>query len=190
MNLRDMRKPKLCHAEIGGLVQLLDDNFNPLPDMYLVCSCNGAVVHKKFEMYGLYSQKEPLFLVNIRTGEAQKMPHLSSRVVILSDAELHLVDKPKKTTMSADQFFQPFAKFLQPIVRAEEPVKVFSGLTPHEPPPSVKFIIGQRVLLDDVIVTIVRVSSDGRKLTIRQPDHNHDNEVMAYRVKTLPNNQL
>lgn len=181
MNMKDMRKPKLCHAEIGGLVQLLDDNFNPLPDMYLVCSCNGAVVHKKFEMYGLYSQKEPLFLVNIRTGEAQKMPHLSSRVVILNDAELHLVDKPK-TAMSVDQFFNR--------VRVEEPVEVFPEPTSQEPPPSVKFIAGQRVLLNDTIVTIVRVLPNGRELTIRWPDHKHDNQVRAWRVTPLPNGQL
>lgn len=94
MKVTSHTETKLCHARPGDVVQLLDANLEPLPGIYVV-SIFWTDDQKKPSkpgraLNGLYSVDDPLFLVNAETGEARMMPHLSSRVVIIRDAQLLL----------------------------------------------------------------------------------------------------
>lgn len=85
MKILDLRQPKLCSAPVGSVVQV-DDK------IYLVCAFNpgGKRAARPNMSQGLYDDERDLFLVEMATGEAVKMPHLSSRVDILHTAVLTL----------------------------------------------------------------------------------------------------
>lgn len=93
MNVVDTRLPKLCHAPVGGVVQIDDDYF-------IVCAFNPGNKRsaRPGMSQGLYDDERDLFLVNLRTGEAVKMPHLSSRVEIVRDASVVLGSVPVSAT--------------------------------------------------------------------------------------------
>lgn len=104
MKVVDTSKPKLCHAMPGDCVQLLAENAEILPQLYMVCVNPLNPQNRpapKFAMNGLYSDERPLFLVNMETGQAAKMPHLSERVIIVRDAELVVPRAPCRTPESA-----------------------------------------------------------------------------------------
>jgi len=91
MLLVNTSMPKLCHARPGDAVRLLDrETGNPLPELYIVCIFNqkGKRHMRPCRSEGLYDEQRPLFLVNLTTGEAAEMPHLSSRVQIVRDARI------------------------------------------------------------------------------------------------------
>ncbi|MBN3839334.1 hypothetical protein [Burkholderia sp. Ac-20349] len=89
---------KLCHANPGDVVQLVDGNMLSEGSTYLVCvvpdkdkrSARPGMTH------GLYDEERSLFLVNISTGERRDMAHLSSRAVIFDRAEVHLGREARK----------------------------------------------------------------------------------------------
>jgi len=87
MKVTTLHKPKLCHFLPGDVIQLVEQNADQtvLPGIYVV-ACFSAQSEKatrraSHAMNGLYSFEDPLFLVNVETGEAIKMPHLSSRAI-------------------------------------------------------------------------------------------------------------
>ncbi len=87
------RRPKICFAKAGDVVRITFDGtdygaLNPAP--FLVCVNSGISGAKgkrcqvqKNAMAGLYSDERNHFLVNLETGEACAMPHLSSRCEIV-----------------------------------------------------------------------------------------------------------
>lgn len=82
--------PKLCHARPGELVRLPGDDGRPSGPLYLVCAAEvkGRRALRECMTHGLYDDERPLFLVDIETGAATPMPHLSSRAQIIDDAEV------------------------------------------------------------------------------------------------------
>jgi hypothetical protein len=75
--------PKLCHSQIGSIVQLINEDGSVQEEAYMICVYieKGKIQrHPPNNMNGLYSVKYPLFLVNIETGEARDTIHLSKRV--------------------------------------------------------------------------------------------------------------
>lgn len=87
MKIVDTRQPKLCSASVGSVVQIEDKT-------YMVCAFNpgGKRAQRPNMSHGLYDDERDLFLVDLSTGEAVKMPHLSSRVDICRDPVLTLGD--------------------------------------------------------------------------------------------------
>lgn len=85
MKIVDTRQPKLCSASVGSVIQIEEK-------IYMVCAFNpGDKRSARPNMsHGLYDDERDLFLVDVASGEAIKMPHLSSRVEILRDAVLTL----------------------------------------------------------------------------------------------------
>lgn len=87
--------PKICHAPVGSLVQLPTTDREPTDadPVYLVCAFQ-ADKHQRaarpLMTHGLYDDQRQLFLVNVATGEAIAMPHLSSRALIVRDATIHV----------------------------------------------------------------------------------------------------
>lgn len=89
---------KICHAIAGDIIQLVDENFRPLDGYYLVC-VEGDPDYKKRgrSMSGLYELKGTMFLVNLETGlKLDKTPHLSSKHIIVRNAELLINDEEKE----------------------------------------------------------------------------------------------
>lgn len=83
----DTRLPKLCHANPGDVIRIGDKDGIIQSDIYLVCAFNqeGKRAARKTISNGLYDDERPLFMVNLITGEAKPLPHLSSRVEIVKD---------------------------------------------------------------------------------------------------------
>jgi len=86
--------PKLCHANLGDLVQLCNEPGELQPEHYMVCAFSAPNMRpaRVNMMHGLYDDERPLFLVNVVTGEARKMVHLSERVKIIRDAEIVITE--------------------------------------------------------------------------------------------------
>ena len=72
---------KLCHVRPGECIRIPFNESELSVDLYLVCihDC-GEKRARRGRPEGLFDEGNDLFLVNLRTGEAVKMPHLSSRV--------------------------------------------------------------------------------------------------------------
>ncbi|BCG50242.1 hypothetical protein [Ralstonia phage RP13] len=92
------RLPKICFASAGDVVQLPDNATGEIkPEFYLVCRLPSTRSTKNLEAAiqsnGLYSHPAQHFLVNIDTGEAVAMPHLSSRARIMHDPTKVLAEK-------------------------------------------------------------------------------------------------
>lgn len=80
---------KMCHARPGDIIQKLNSDLEPTDGLFVVGvfpAPNRAP--RKLGGMGLYNEDQPLFLVNLETGEAGPLPHLSSRVVIVKDMAL------------------------------------------------------------------------------------------------------
>jgi len=90
--------PKLCHFKPGDVVQLPNGENGELTDeLYLICFLPKPTNHRQrrkqavatgFGLYGFDAGE--LFIVNLETGEARGMPHLSSRVCVRRDVVLEV----------------------------------------------------------------------------------------------------
>ena len=79
---------KLCHAKVGDQIRLPDAETGAvLPEVFVVIALaqSGRRPARKGMTQGLYDEQRELWLVSLETGEARKMPHLSSRVDILHE---------------------------------------------------------------------------------------------------------
>jgi hypothetical protein len=83
--------PKLCHAQAGDVVRITDSCGELLPALYLVSVFNekGKRAGRPGLLHGLYDDERPFFLVDLATGVAQPMPHLSSRVQIVRNVAVY-----------------------------------------------------------------------------------------------------
>lgn len=88
------RHPKLCHARVGQCVRIYDTMTPQGSELFLVCADTTHRVVRPSRLdrqgLGLYSETRPLFLVSLASGEAAPMPHLSSRVEIVHDAQVYV----------------------------------------------------------------------------------------------------
>lgn len=85
---RSENRPKVCHAKPGNIIQLQDKHLELLPECYIVC-IKGKFDRKICDnSSGLFNEKQPLCLCNLETGQLVEMPHLSTRVKFLYNAEL------------------------------------------------------------------------------------------------------
>lgn len=81
MKIEDMRqhdRDKTCHLRPGDCVFLYNNKGEQIPGLFIVCS--AGKIGKELGSSGLYSADVPVFLVNLETGEACSLPHLSSRL--------------------------------------------------------------------------------------------------------------
>ena len=83
---------KLCHATVGSVVQLVSEMLMLDDGPFLVCAIpeKGKRGSRARMTQGLYDDERSLFLVSMKTGLLKDMPHLSSRVIIFSEAEVQL----------------------------------------------------------------------------------------------------
>lgn len=107
LNIHIKRTPKLCNVAIGDIVRLpelqrIDSDSgerefdvaimgDDTRALYMVCADASDATRpaaRRGAAHGLYDDKRPLFLLNLRTGCAVKMPHLSSRVEVMRNATL------------------------------------------------------------------------------------------------------
>lgn len=96
MKVRVRKQPKLCSVKVGDVVRLPKNDGTDLPDdapIYMVCvdKTSGARAGRSDLSIGLYDEKRPLFLVDLRSGEATKMPHLSTRIEHVESATLDVI---------------------------------------------------------------------------------------------------
>jgi hypothetical protein len=73
--------PKVCFARAGDVLELPEEP----GELQLVCCFDMGKPYKPLASNGLYSNENPHFLVNLKTGMAQPMPHLSSRAKPVRD---------------------------------------------------------------------------------------------------------
>lgn len=81
MKIEDMRqhdRDKTCHLRPGDCVFLYGKDGQQIPGLFIVCS--AGKMKTELGSSGLYSADVPVFLVNLETGEARDLPHLSSRL--------------------------------------------------------------------------------------------------------------
>lgn len=81
---------KLCHATPGDVVHLFDSNLVEDPAYYLVTAFNEPKKRPapKHSGSGLYTDERDIWLVDLETGLAKPMPHLSSRCKIVRNASV------------------------------------------------------------------------------------------------------
>ena len=79
MEIKDFReRQKVCHFRPGDCVRLFD-NEGTEQGLFLVCSAGPLT--KALGSSGLYKADSQVFLVDLKTGIAQSLPHLSSRLL-------------------------------------------------------------------------------------------------------------
>lgn len=91
MIVLNTKLPKLCHARPGDAVRLVSaETGEPTDDLFIVSvdSTSPGRPARQGMPHGLYDDQRPLFLVNLETGLAVRMPHLSSRVEIVREARV------------------------------------------------------------------------------------------------------
>lgn len=80
--------PKVCLFAPGDCLRLLNKDGTVGKKLFMVC--RHTIDPKKRAPIGasngLYSEENPLFLVNLESGEAHAMPHLSAKAVRVDDA--------------------------------------------------------------------------------------------------------
>ena len=77
MEIIDFRdRQNTCHFRPGQCVRLFNESGEE-QGIYLVCSVGE--LKAELGSSGLYKANVPVFLVNLNTGIAQSLPHLSSR---------------------------------------------------------------------------------------------------------------
>lgn len=87
--MRVIRNPvliKLCHARSGDVVRLRNLETGDIESDLLIVCVDGTSNERALRPgapHGLYDEQRPLFLVDLATGKAQKMPHLSKRIEIV-----------------------------------------------------------------------------------------------------------
>ena len=77
-DLRQFERDKTCHLRPGDTVFIYGKDGCQIPGLYLVCS--AGPIKAQLGSSGLYRADVPVFLVNLETGEARDLPHLSSRL--------------------------------------------------------------------------------------------------------------
>lgn len=81
---------KTCFLKAGDTVMICDKNGFFMDDPHLVCCIDAA--NKKaapeFSSNGLYSDERAFYLVRLKNGAIVPMPHLSSFICKVNDAEL------------------------------------------------------------------------------------------------------
>ena len=84
---------KLCHARPGDVFRI--PSKGPGEQLFLLCrhDIGKPDLRKQHLSNGLYSEENPLFAVNLETGEASILPHLSSGVEIVRNVALCTVDE-------------------------------------------------------------------------------------------------
>lgn len=94
MKILNCRLPKLCHARPGDVVRIpSDEGIGADQSHYLIAvatTAKGKRAMREGMSHGLYDEQRPLFLVDLASGEARAMPHLSSRVEIVKSAVLEI----------------------------------------------------------------------------------------------------
>jgi len=93
MKIEYRNTPKICSLSAGDVVRLLNESFEPCGDPHLVIRIAEGVKgsRKGFDSYGMYNDPNNYTLVNMKTGVAITMPHLSTRVQVYRDAVLSLL---------------------------------------------------------------------------------------------------
>lgn len=90
MTFVNTKLPKICHARVGDLVRLPDpETGDVLDEVFMVCAKPEQPKRRtrKAQRSTLSYEKDPVFLVSLTTGELREMPHLSSRVSLVADAD-------------------------------------------------------------------------------------------------------
>ena len=64
--------PKICFAHTGDVLEIEGT-------LFLVCQYDIGKKYNPLASNGLYSNENPLFLVDLENGMARTMPHLSTR---------------------------------------------------------------------------------------------------------------
>ena len=81
--------PKVCFAKAGDVIELPDEPGT----RYLVCRYDIGRPNPALASNGLYSNENPHFLVELVTGQARSMPHLSSLARIVKDVAIYPLRK-------------------------------------------------------------------------------------------------
>lgn len=142
---------KLCHAAIGSAVLLVSDKLDVDDEPFLVCAApeKGKRAARSGITHGLYDDERSLFLVSLRTGLMREPPHLSSRVIIFSDAEVNLgAETPRGALAELEQEVRQIKVGAQsPAVTAERVLEKFvTVFVPDSEPERLCFEMAQRVL--------------------------------------------
>lgn len=89
MEILDFRdRQKVCHVCPGECVRLFSKDGEE-QGLFLVCS--AGELKSKLGSSGLYKADVPVFLVDLKTGVARDLPHLSSRLLeVVRDAKITL----------------------------------------------------------------------------------------------------
>lgn len=80
--------PKVCLFSPGDCLRLINRDGTVGKKLFMVCR-RTLDPEKRAPIgasNGPYSEENPLFLINLESGEAHPMPHLSSRAVRVEDA--------------------------------------------------------------------------------------------------------
>ena len=87
MEIIDFReRQKACHVRPGQCVRLYSED-GIEQGLYLVCTTGK--MRTDLGSSGLYKADFPVFLVDLQTGIARDMPHLSSRLLdVAKDAKI------------------------------------------------------------------------------------------------------
>ncbi len=93
---------KLCHAAVGSVIRLVSDKLEVDDERFLVCAVPeaGKRAARPRMTQGLYDDERCLFLVSLTTGLMKNRPHLSSRVIIYSEAEVLLGEETPRGSMA------------------------------------------------------------------------------------------
>jgi len=79
---------KICHIKAGEVIMLPGLG----PTLFMLCRHNiGKNKAHNMAGNGLYSEENPVFLIDLATGEASAVPHLSSRCARVSDLEINRI---------------------------------------------------------------------------------------------------
>jgi len=82
---------KLCHLTPGEVFRIPSRGHEGL---FLLCRHDiGKQKVPKGTSNGLYSEENPLFAVNLETGETIRLPHLSSHVEIVRNVAICTVEE-------------------------------------------------------------------------------------------------
>ena len=82
---------KLCHVRPGEVFRI--PGKGPGEQLFLLCRYDVGRAKTVLSDNGLYSEENPLFKVNLETGEASILPYLSSSVEIVRDVAICTVDE-------------------------------------------------------------------------------------------------
>ena len=83
---------KLCHARVGDVIRIPSQG----TDLFLLCrhDIGKPGLRKPHVANGLYSEEfRAVFKVNLETGEASPLPHLSSGVEIVRNVAVCTVEE-------------------------------------------------------------------------------------------------